>query len=55
LYHLIQDPGEKENLAAKRPKLVAEALELMKESHGVNPHWPLTGRAPERVKGLLPQ
>ena len=55
LYNLINDPGEKNNLAAQRPKLVAEAVELMKASHGENPHWPLTGPAPERSKGLLPQ
>lgn len=55
LYNLINDPGEKNNLAAQRPKLVAQALELMKASHGENRHWPLTGAAPERSKGLLPQ
>jgi arylsulfatase A-like enzyme len=51
LYDLIQDPGEKNNLAASNPELVEQAMTLMKSSHAENPDWPLTGPAPGRKKG----
>ncbi len=50
LYDLIKDPSEKVNLAESQPKIVEQAIELMKASHGENPDWPLTGVAPQRLK-----
>ncbi len=48
LYDLATDPGESRNLAAAQPDLVARAEGFMKAAHTPDPHWPLTGRAPQR-------
>ena len=49
LYDLAKDPGEKNNLAADQPELVAQAVELMKKHHQPSPDWPLDGVAPQRI------
>jgi arylsulfatase A-like enzyme len=51
LYDLAADPGESRDLAAAHPDLVAKAEKYMKEAHVADPHWPLTGRAPQRQAG----
>jgi arylsulfatase A-like enzyme len=48
LYDLATDAGEKRNVAAAHPDLVAKAAALMKAAHVDDPHWPLTGRAAAR-------
>ena len=48
LYDLTADPGEKVNLAAQKPDLVAKAAVLMKAAHADDPNWPLTGLAERR-------
>lgn len=49
LYDLGADPGEKRDLAAQRPELVARAAALMTSAHEADPHWPLTGKAKRRL------
>jgi len=46
LYDLQADMGEKNNLAAARPDLVARAATLMKQAHVDDPQWPLDKRKP---------
>ena len=46
LYDLATDPGEKTNLAARKPELVAKAEALIKSAHVDDPNWPLTGNKP---------
>lgn len=41
LYDLKVDPGEKADLAAKNPDLVAKAAKLMAAAHADHPDWPL--------------
>ena len=41
LYDLKTDPGEKTNLAAKNPDVVARATKLMADAHEDHPNWPL--------------
>ena len=48
LYDLAADPGEKTNLAAQKPDLVAKAAALIKSAHTDDPNWPLTGKAERR-------
>ena len=48
LYDLVADPGEKTNLAAQQPRLVAKAKALMASAHRDDPNWPLTGRSERR-------
>ena len=48
LYDLAADPGEKQDLAAQKPELVAKAVALMKSAHAEDPNWPLTGLAERR-------
>lgn len=43
LYDLTADPGERHDLAAKHPDLVAEGKRLMDEAHVPNPNFPLKG------------
>ncbi len=49
LYDLAKDPGERNNLAADKPELVQQAVELMKKHHQPSPDWPLDGVAPQRI------
>lgn len=49
LYDLAADPGEKMNLAAQKPDLVAKAVALMKSAHTDDPNWPLTGMPERRI------
>jgi len=44
LYNLEDDPGERNNLAAKHPDLVAKAVALMKKARTDDPNWPLRER-----------
>jgi arylsulfatase A len=45
LYDLKNDHGEKQNLAAQHPELVAKAVTLMQEARTADPvHWPLRDR-----------
>ncbi|MFA6546858.1 MAG: arylsulfatase [Limisphaerales bacterium] len=46
LYDLQADAGEKTNLAATRPELVAKAESLFKSARTDHPDWPLRDRAP---------
>lgn len=48
LYDLATDAGEKHNVAAAHPDLVAKAEALLKAAHVDDPHWPLTGRSAAR-------
>ncbi len=41
LYDLKADVGEKKNLAAEKPELVAKAQSLMKQARTEDPNWPL--------------
>jgi arylsulfatase len=41
LYDLSKDIGEKENLAAKNPEIVARLLEIMKREHSPSELFPL--------------
>ena len=41
LYDLKADPGEKTDLAAKHPDLVAKAVKLMTDAREDHPDWPL--------------
>jgi arylsulfatase A-like enzyme len=43
IYDLAKDPGEKENIAQKKPDLVKRAVEIFKDAHLVDPEWPLAG------------
>jgi arylsulfatase A-like enzyme len=43
IYDLAKDPGEKNNLAKKRPGLVKKAGEIFKDAHRIDPEWPLAG------------
>ncbi|MCX6905434.1 MAG: arylsulfatase [Verrucomicrobia bacterium] len=57
LYDLAADPGEKKNLAAQQPDLVAKAQALLNSAHADDPDWPLTGKAERRKadeKGAFP-
>lgn len=49
LYDLKADPGEKEDLAAGHPEVVARAEALMKACHAEDPHWPMQGRQGRRA------
>ena len=49
LYDLAADPGERTNLAAQKPDLVAKGAALMKSAHAEDPNWPLTGLAERRM------
>jgi arylsulfatase A-like enzyme len=48
LYDLARDPGERANLAATRPDLVARAEGILRSEHTPDPRWPLDRRSPER-------
>lgn len=50
LYDLATDPGEKTNLAASKPDLVARAAGLLETSRTPSDDWPLTGPAERRKK-----
>jgi arylsulfatase A-like enzyme len=57
LFNLAADSGEKNNLAAQKPDLVAKAASLMKTAHTEDPNWPLTGLSERRKsdqKGAFP-
>ena len=41
LYDLKTDEGEKQDLAGKRPEVVAKAEEFMKSAHREDPNWPI--------------
>ncbi len=43
IYDLAKDPGEKKNIAPKKPDLVKRAGEIFKDAHLVDPEWPLAG------------
>lgn len=49
LYDLSKDPGERNNLAADKPELVQQAVELMQANHSPSPDWPLDGIAKQRL------
>ncbi|GDY21918.1 N-acetylgalactosamine-6-sulfatase [Verrucomicrobiota bacterium] len=46
LYDLQNDAGEKTNLAADKPELVAKAEALFQSARTAHPDWPLRDRAP---------
>lgn len=50
LYNLADDPGERRDLAAQRPDLVAEGIRLMQAAHTPNPNFPLRGFDPPAQK-----
>ena len=50
LYDLDIDPGEKDNVAAAHPEVVAKAEAYLKSERSEHPDWPLEGRA----KGAKP-
>jgi uncharacterized sulfatase len=39
LYHLAQDLGEANNLAAQHPEIVSQMEAMMKDAHTPNPNW----------------
>jgi len=55
LYNLEDDPGERNNLAAKRPDLVAKAVALMKKARTADPNWPLRERRRRKPAGQKPR
>ena len=50
LFDLATDAGEKTNIAAQKPEMVAKAVELLKSNHTPDENWPLTGPAEKRKK-----
>jgi len=44
LYDLKNDPGEKNDLAAKNPEIVARAEEILKTARVDSPAWPVVGK-----------
>ena len=50
LFDLATDPGEKTNIAAQKPDVVAKAVELLKSNHTPDENWPLSGPAEKRKK-----
>jgi arylsulfatase A-like enzyme len=44
LYHLGSDPGERKNVAAEHPEIVARALAAMQDAHTPSPMWKVRGR-----------
>ncbi len=44
LYDLATDPGERDDVAAKNPELVARATELMRTAHVDNEYWKLPAK-----------
>lgn len=50
LYDLKNDAGEKNNLAASQPDLVAKAESLMKSSRTEHADWPLVQQQPRKAK-----
>ena len=45
LFNLRADPGEKEDLAEREPKLVQKAIEYMAEAHVPDERWTIQGGA----------
>jgi arylsulfatase A-like enzyme len=45
LYDLTTDPGEREDVAAKQPALVARATELMRTARVDNEYWKMPAAA----------
>ena len=39
IYHVVNDPAEKQNIAADEQKLVARAKEIFEEAHTPSPIW----------------
>ena len=52
LYDLKSDAGERENLAAEKPDLVAQAEALMKAARTEDPNWPLRDRPARRPRTM---
>ncbi len=50
LYDLKADSGEKTNLAAKKPEIVATAEKYMKEAHVNDPAWPMRDKPAPKKK-----
>ncbi len=50
LYDLANDPGERMDLSASQPELVAKATGFLKLCHTPSEDWPLAGRAERRKK-----
>ncbi len=50
LYDLKADPGEKTDLAAKQPEVVAKATKLMASARDEHPDWPLRDRPTPKKK-----
>lgn len=50
LYDLKTDEGEKQDLAAQRPELVAKAEALMKSAHRDDPNWPIFENQKQRAQ-----
>lgn len=50
LYDLKANPGEKTDLAARHPDLVAKAAALMADARTDHPDWPLRDRSPPKKK-----
>lgn len=51
IYDLKTDAGEKNNLAAQKPELVARAESLMKSAHTEDPNWPMRERPAGKKAG----
>jgi len=57
LYDLATDPGERRNVAAQHPDLVARARELFRSARTDSPAWPVrstTERAPGSTRSIPP-
>ena len=50
LYDLKTDAGEKTDLAATKPELVAKAEGIFKSARTEHPDWPLRDRPPGKGK-----
>jgi arylsulfatase A-like enzyme len=50
LYDLSKDEGEKNDLAASQPELVAKAAALMKQARVEDPNWPWAAKAKAKGK-----
>ncbi len=44
LYDMSNDPGEKQNYAARRPDLVEHAANLLDQAHQPDPNWKVPGK-----------
>jgi len=50
LYHLAEDPGERENLATQNPKIVRQIETVMNTSHRPSRFWPTVAKPSQKKR-----